>query len=293
MQRNQFSTLMAHSRKPVIKPNSPPMLRRNFIASASLATTALSACAGEAARETSRPGSRGPIVLVHGAWHGGWCWQRLVPLLTAAGYTVYTPTLTGLGDRAHLARPDINLDLHARDLQAFLEMEDLQDVTLVGHSYSGFIISMLAERARSRLRRLVYLDAFLPEDGKSLLDYIQPPEARLALQTSGQATGYVAPLPLAAFGLVEPADMAFVQPRITAQPFGTLAQPVRLAQPAGQGVPRSFIECVKPTNPLFGQFAARARAEPNWDVYELPTGHDAMITAPALLADMLLAITRG
>jgi pimeloyl-ACP methyl ester carboxylesterase len=292
MQRIEFPKLLEHSPISVIKPNSSPMLRRNFIVGASMAATALSACAGETASETPRPGSRGPIVLVHGAWHGGWCWQRLVPLLAAAGHTVYTPTFTGLGDRAHLARPDIDLDLHARDLQAFLEMEGLQDVTLVGHSYAGFIISMVAERSRSRLRRLVYLDAFLPEDGKSLLDYIQPPQARLATQESGQATGYVAPLPLAAFGLVEPADLAFAQPRITNQPFGTLAQPVRLAQPAGQGVSRSFIECVKPTNPLFGQFAARARAEPNWDVYELPTGHDAMIIAPALLADMLLSITR-
>jgi pimeloyl-ACP methyl ester carboxylesterase len=240
----------------------------------------------------SRENAHGPIVLVHGAWHGGWCWRRLVPLLTAAGHTVYTPTLTGLGDRAHLARPDINLDLHVRDLQAFLEMEDLQDVTLVGHSYAGFVISMLAERVRSRLRRLVYLDAFLPEDGKSLLDYIQPAEARHATQEIGQATGYVESLPLAAFGLIDPADVALAQPRIVAQPFGTLAQPVRLAQPAGQGIPRSFIECVKPTNPLFGQFAARARAEPDWDVYELPSGHDAMITAPKLLADMLLAIVR-
>jgi pimeloyl-ACP methyl ester carboxylesterase len=292
MQRDQFSKLLEQSPKPVIRPNSPPMIRRNFIASVGLATTALSACAGEAASEVPRPGARGPIVLVHGAWHGGWCWQRLVPLLAVAGHTVYTPTLTGLGDRAHLARPDINLDLHTRDLQAFLEMEGLQDVTLVGHSYAGFIISMLAERARSRLRRLVYLDAFLPEDGKSALDYIQPPQARLATQESGQATGYVAPLPLAAFGLIDPVDVALAQPRIVAQPFGTLSQPIRLAQPAGQGVPRSFIECVKPTNPLFGQFAARARAEPDWDVYQLPTGHDAMIIAPALLADMLLSITR-
>jgi pimeloyl-ACP methyl ester carboxylesterase len=277
---------------PVIRPRASPMPRRNFIVGASIAATALSACASETASEAPPPSARGPIVLVHGAWHGGWCWQRLVPSLVAAGHTVYTPTLTGLGDRAHLARPDINLDLHARDLQAFLDMEDLQDVTLVGHSYAGFIISMVAERSRSRLRRLVYLDAFLPEDGKSALDYIQPPEARLATQESGQATGYVAPLPLAAFGLIDPVDVALAQPRIVAQPFATLAQPVRLAQPAGQGLPRSFIECVKPTNPLFGQFAARARAEPDWDVYELPTGHDAMIIAPALLADLLLAITR-
>jgi pimeloyl-ACP methyl ester carboxylesterase len=112
---------------------------------------------------------------VHGAWHGGWCWEKVTPLLTAAGHRVYTPTLTGLGDRAHLARPDVNLDTHIQDVVAFLEMEDLRDVMLVGHSYAGMVISAVAERARPRLRSLVYLDAFVPENGKRMIDYIPQP----------------------------------------------------------------------------------------------------------------------
>ncbi len=263
------------------------MIRRGFIGAtaAASAAAALPGCA--ALQRKSAPGS---IMLVHGAWHGGWCWQRVVPLLAAAGHTVLTPTLTGLGERAHLARPDIDLELHARDLQAVLEMEDLQDVTLVGHSYAGFIISLVAERVRPRLRRLVYLDAFVPEDGKSVLDYVQPPERRRALQESGQATGWAAPVPLAALGVTSAADLAWAQPRIVPQPFGTFAQAVRLARPAGQGLARSFIACVQPASGSFGQFADKARAEPGWDVHELATGHDAMITAPVMLAEKLSGI---
>lgn len=152
---------------------------------------ALTATAAQAA--AARP----PIMLVHGAWHGGWCWQRVASLLAQAGHAVYTPTLTGPGERSHLARPDIDLEGHARDLQAVFEMEDLRDVVLVGHSYAGFVISLLAERVADRLRQLVYLDAFVPEDGKCVLDYIQPAERRAALRSSGRETGYAAPVPLA------------------------------------------------------------------------------------------------
>lgn len=265
------------------------MTQRSFIAGG--AAAALLDCgAMQPVRDLTSAGARGPIVLVHGAWHGGWCWQRVVPHLAAAGHVVYTPTLTGLGDRAHLARPDIDLELHARDLVALIEMENLHEVTLVGHSYAGFIISMVAERMPSRLRRLVYLDAFVPDDGKSVLDYILPAEHRRALQHSRRATGYAATVPLAALGVTDPADLAWAQARIVPQPFGTFVQPVRLRRPAGDGLARSFIACTRPANGSFGQFLAKARAEPHWSVHELPTGHDAMIIAPAMLADLLLAI---
>ena len=264
------------------------MMRRNFLASGAVASLA----AGAGAATPAAP-ARSPVVLVHGAWHGGWCWQRVTPLLIAAGHPVYTPTLTGLGERAHLARPDIDLDLHTRDLQAMLEMEDLHNVVLVGHSYAGFLISMLAERVRPRLRQLVYLDAFVPDDGKSLLDYIQPPERRAALLKSGRETGYAAAVPLAALGVVKAEDLAWAQPRITPQPFASMEQPVRLTQPAGNGMPRAFVSCTQPASGSFGQFAAKVRNDPNWQFHELATGHDAMITNAPLLAELLLAIARG
>jgi pimeloyl-ACP methyl ester carboxylesterase len=265
------------------------VIRRTFIASSAAATIGAISTANAATAATAR----NPIVLVHGAWHGGWCWQRVAPLLRAAGHVVYTPTLTGLGERAHLARPDINLDLHAQDLQAMLEMEDLTNVTLVGHSYAGFVISMLAERIRPRLRQLVYLDAFVPDDGKSLLDYIQPPERQAAFLKSGRETGYAAALPLTALGVVKAEDLAWAQPRITPHPFASLEQPIRLAQPAGNGLPRTFISCTSPASGSFGQFAAKVRNQAGWQFHELATGHDAMITNPPLLADLLLRVAQG
>ena len=107
------------------------------------------------------------FVLVHGAWHGGWCWSRVAPLLRGAGYPVFAPTLTGLGERLHLLTPQVDLDTHVRDITSLLDYEDLHNVILVGHSYGGMVISGVAETAGTRLAQLVYLDAFLPEDGKA------------------------------------------------------------------------------------------------------------------------------
>ncbi|NJO04219.1 MAG: alpha/beta fold hydrolase [Chloroflexaceae bacterium] len=118
------------------------------------------------------------FVLVHGGWHGGWCWKKLTPLVQATGHTVLTPTLTGMGERAHLLNPEIDLDLHIQDIVAVLEYEDLREVVLVGHSYGGMVIAGVAERATERLAHLVYLDAFLPENGKALQDYAFLPPTR-------------------------------------------------------------------------------------------------------------------
>ena len=117
------------------------------------------------------------FVLVHGAWHGGWCWRFVRDLLEKSGHRVHAPSLTGLGERKHLARPDIDLDTHIADIVSLLEMEDLSDVVLVGHSYGGMVITGVADRAPERIGRLVYLDAFVPEDGKCTLDYVVPERA--------------------------------------------------------------------------------------------------------------------
>jgi pimeloyl-ACP methyl ester carboxylesterase len=257
------------------------MKRRGFMAGGAVAL-------GATAVPAAAP--RRPIVLVHGAWHGGWCWQRVVPPLVQAGHVVYTPTLTGLGERSHLARPDIDLELHVRDVRALIEMEDLRRVVLVGHSYAGFVISLLAERIADRLGQLVYLDAFVPEDGKCVLDYIQPAERRAALRDSGRKTGYAAPVPLAALGVTKPDDLAWAQPRIVPQPFASFEQPIRLSRPAGQGLTRSFIACTRPASGSFGQFAARVRDDPAWRFHELASGHDAMIIDPLPLARLLVGI---
>ena len=140
------------------------------------------------------------FVLVHGAWHGGWCWQRVTPLLRAAGHEVYAPTLTGLGERAHLADHKIDLVSHVADIAGLLEMEDLEQVVLVGHSYAGMVITGVADRAAARLKRLVYVDAFLPAHGQCVLDF-WPAEGRAGLERRCAATGLVPPTPLPDYGV--------------------------------------------------------------------------------------------
>jgi len=117
-------------------------------------------------------GSLTTFVLADGAWHGGWCWRRVASLLRAAGHGVYTPTLTGLGERAHLVGRHVDLDTHIADVRGVLQCEELSNVVLCGHSYGGMVISGVAESAPNALRSLVYLDAFVPADGQCLLDFI-------------------------------------------------------------------------------------------------------------------------
>jgi len=231
------------------------------------------------------------FVLVHGAWHGGWCWRKVTPLLRAAGHDALTPTLTGLGDRAHLASPAVDLELHVRDLLATLEAEDARDIVLVGHSYGGVVGTVVADRAPERVARLIYLDAPIPADGQCAADLIAP--AQFAdFQDRAQRTGdgwRFAPNPPAALGLDDLADIAWAEPRLTPQPLATFTQPARLTGAVG-GVARAFLFCAPArAGSLLPEFAARARAA-GWPYAEVAAGHDAMIAAPAATAAALLAL---
>jgi pimeloyl-ACP methyl ester carboxylesterase len=271
--------------------SQPAVPRRRFAQQAAIGLAAVSAlgCATPAATRTA--GTRGPtLLLVHGAWYGGWCWRKLVPLLAQAGCDVHTPTLTGLGDRAHLAGRDTTLQTHVQDLQAVMQMHDLHNVVLVGHSYAGVVISLLAEREHARIQQLVYLDAFVPEPDKRVVDYLLPLERREAIVKLGSETGYVPPVPATALGVTDPADLAWVNARVVKQPFATFNEPVKLAASAGAGLPRAYIACVAPASGSFGQFAALVRNDPSWRYKELRTGHNAMVAAPQLLADALLEL---
>jgi len=228
------------------------------------------------------------FVLVHGAWHGGWKWKFVAPILRRAGHDVYTPTLTGLGERAHLARPGIDLDLHVQDMVALLEMEDLREVVLLGHSYGGMVVTGAADRCAPRIRRLVYLDAFVPENGKCALDYVLPERAR-AFREEGEARDSVAPPPLSLWGLTKSEHLALAAPRETRHPFRTFTQPIRLANEAALArVPKTFIYCSSPATGTFDPFAVKYRSAPGWRFYEIKTGHDAMILVPDELAAILL-----
>jgi pimeloyl-ACP methyl ester carboxylesterase len=264
--------------------------RRRFAQQVALGLAAASAaaCTTPAAKRTDE--STAPtFVLVHGAWYGGWCWRKLAPLLAQAGCEVHTPTLTGLGERAHLAVRETTLQTHVQDLQAVLRMHELRDVVLVGHSYGGMVISLLAERERARIRRLVYLDAFVPDDGQRVVDYLLPLERREAIVKVGTDTGFVPPVPASALGVTDAADLAWINARVVRQPFATFTEPIHLTAPAGAGLPRTYIACTAPASGSFGQFATKLRNDPGWRFEELRTGHNAMVTAPRALARALLA----
>lgn len=232
------------------------------------------------------------FVLVHGAWHGGWCWWRVRAGLEAAGHTVHTPTLTGLGERAHLARPDIDLATHVQDVLGVLECEDLREVLLVGHSYGGMVITGVAERVPGRLAHLVYLDAFVPADGQSAFDLVPPFRALLRAQAQAQGDGWRIPPPAPDGPVLEvtkPGDIAWLRERLVSQPLLTMEQPVRLGNPLAAALPRTYVWCAGKA--LGADTAARLRTAPGWGYREFVSGHDAMITEPGALTQVLLSLT--
>lgn len=231
------------------------------------------------------------LVLVHGAWHGGWCWQRTTPLLRAMGHKVWTPTLTGLGERLHLARPEIDLSLHTRDLLNVLTFEDLWDVVLVGHSYGATIAALTADRAPERVRRLVYLDAAPNPAGTSYWEGMTP-ERRAFWETAiaRLGSGWQAPPPeLERLGVSDD-DADWLVRYLTPQPTGTWHERATYLHPAGPPVPATLIACVAPLTA--GRPRAKRDTNPDWGYAELAAGHDAMVTAPRALADLLDRIAR-
>jgi pimeloyl-ACP methyl ester carboxylesterase len=221
------------------------------------------------------------FVIVHGAWGGAYSWNRwVVPKLRDAGHTVFAPTLTGLGERAHLASPDVTLDTHVQDVANVLFYEDLNDVILVGHSYGGMVITGVAGRAPERLSQLVYLDAFVPEDGQSLTDLTGPEgAARTRAAADAEGDGWRVPgMPPAPN---TPADLLeWTMPRRNMQPIRTFTEPVRL--PRGPiRLHRTYVYCSDKGQPrdAFAKFAARLRSDPAWRYYDVPTGHNLMYSA--------------
>ena len=267
------------------------MERRRFV-SKGLALGGLGAMlAGSDA--AASPSARRHFVLVHGAWHGGWCWVRVADRLRAAGHIVHTPTLTGLGERSHLLSPQVTLDTHITDITNVIEWEELDDVVLVGHSYAGTIITGVADRMAARLARLVYLDAQILPPGYSLFDLLGKDTAGKRLAAIRQTGGGMgaAPLPPEVFGVKDPADAAWVKRRMSLQPVGTYRQTFELKAPIGNGVPKTYIDCTVDPMANLDAMKQQARSEPGWSVRTLAAGHDAMVTAPGPLANMLIDIS--
>jgi pimeloyl-ACP methyl ester carboxylesterase len=231
-------------------------------------------------------------LLVHGAWHGGWCWQRVADRLRAAGHIVFTPTLTGLGERAHLAGPDVDLDCHINDVLGVVDMEELEDVILCGHSYGGQVITPVLDRRVDRFRAAVWLDAFVPKDGQSLMDGWPPERAqhiREQVATSGDGWK-VPPMSPEYFGVMDPDDAAWITRRCVPQPLKTFSQAVHLTGAWETVAKKMYILAELHPNSSFDRFSVPLSEKPDWDVRSVASGHDVMVDTPDLLTEIFLEL---
>ena len=223
------------------------------------------------------------FVVAHGAWSAGWAWKKMRPLMRAAGHELFTPTYTGIGERSHLAHAGIDLDHHIQDVLQVLAYEDLHEVVLIGHSYGGMVATGVADRATSRIRQLIYLDAFVPRDSESAMS-LQPQAVQERMQAAVQAQGEgwrVPANPLPPDTSAE--DVAWSTPKRVMQPVKTLEQPIVLTG-AGDALPRSYIYCTRNgPGDVFRQFADRAKAAPGWQYAEMDASHNPHITCPQAL----------
>lgn len=232
------------------------------------------------------------IVLAHGAWSAAWAWKKMRPLLRAAGHDFFSPTYTGLGQRAHLARPEIDLSTHVQDVLSVLEFEDLKDVVLLGHSYGGMVATGVADRARNRIARVVYIDAFAPKDGQSLFDLVGPKaEGNMRAGAAKDGEGWKLPInPMPPD--TSPEDSAWASPRRRPQPIKTFEQKIKLD--SKEPPPRHYIYA-KRNGPgdVFRQFGERAKSEAGWKYYEIDASHNPHITCPDVLMSLLTEIMSG
>lgn len=210
-------------------------------------------------------------------------WSRLAGVLRSSGHDVFTPSMTGIGERAHLASSSIDLSTHVNDVLGTIEYERLSDFVLVGHSYGGMVVTAVADRVADKIRSLVYLDAFVPKDGESLLDLARP-EMRAAIQDLEDS---IPALPPQRQGMTDPQEIAWVEGRRNPQPVGTFKE--KLSLKGNYRGKKTYIFCSRYSPTSFSGFAAATKADKAWQYHELPTHHYPQISMPRELAALLTA----
>ena len=230
------------------------------------------------------------FVLVHGAWHGGWCWRDVAAVLRTAGHQVFTPTMTGLGERAHLLNAQVGLSTFIDDIAAVILSEELDNVVLVGHSFGGHVINGVADRMPQLLRQLIYLDGLVVQHGQSALS-IMPPAVQAERTRTMDAEGLRMTIPSPdQFGLSDPAQLAWVMRQLTPHPLKGYTEPLQLQHPLGNGLPKTYIAVTDPWYAPLAELRQWVRSQPDWDWHELAACHNAMVSAPLALASLLMEL---
>lgn len=275
-------TLSETSRTRAMQPSSRRSVLKGAAVAGIVATTGVSPATAQSS------GGR-TFVLIHGAWHGGWCWGPVADILRAKGHKVYTPSLTGLADRSHLLSMSINLDTHIMDIVNLFKWEDIENACLVGHSYGGWPISGAAEKLEGKIASIVFVDAFVPENGQKVMDLnsAQFQQALLDAIAKGEAGR---PVPKAsAFGVIDPRNIERVQAKMTPQPTGVSTQPIMLTGARDRIAKKTYIRATGFSQPNFERYYANAKAA-GWHTYAFEgneAGHDVMVDAPVRLAQIL------
>lgn len=233
-------------------------------------------------------------VLVHGAFHGGWCWRKVSALLAAEGWTVFAPSLTGLGERAHLATPETGLETWVQDVLALFEVEELSDVVLCGHSAGGAVVTAVADRIPERIAHLIYLDAVVPHSGESVFDVVGDSEGVPAAfrALAAESDGWTIPpvlFPPEAFGVTDPEDAAWLARRMRPQPLRVLADPIVLSGAPDLITTQTYVRCEGFPVEYGERMVERASTERKAAVHRTPAGHDVMITDPEFVARLIVS----
>ena len=226
-------------------------------------------------------------LLIHGAWHGGWCWRRVADLLTARGQKAFAPTLTGLGERSHLMSASINLDTHIADIVNVITWEDLSDICVVAHSYAGWPASGAIERVPERISSIVWLDAFKPSSGQTGFE-IANAQDQAVIRSAIEKGEPSRPMPKAAMFHVNAKDQAWVDAKMTPQPIGVSMQPIKLTGARERVAKKTYIRAPLYPQPVFDKAYAECKADKTWRAMEATCGHDVMVDAPEWLVEILL-----
>lgn len=226
------------------------------------------------------------FVLVHGAWHGGWCYDQVAKSLRSVGHDVYTPSLTGLGERSHLLDEKTDLATHILDVLNVIKWQDLDRIVLCGHSYGGMVVTGVADAVPEKIANLVYLDAYVPKDGEAIWDYMGEERRQVLLRDSGLFGGIAVAVPPPAHFGVDARNQAWVASKMTPQPMLTLTQPIRLSGSYGPGRPRVYVYATGPSS--MQGFYPELESDPDWDVKVTECGHDQMVDAPDAVVEILL-----